>query len=183
MTIHRFSETSRLTFLLFPENVGLGDFRYGSPLIGQRIDWPLELMPQEIWPDMTMEFIPYMGQSFDAVKYPLLAQLHPANKLPADMRGYAPRGWDNARGIDTARVLMSSQEDAMQDINGECSVVTGGNWSITGAFGLSASSYNQIQGSLTGSVKGVDFKASRVARTAAETRTKNVAWNMIVRAK
>lgn len=24
MTIHRFSETSRLTFLLFPENVGLG---------------------------------------------------------------------------------------------------------------------------------------------------------------
>ncbi|MBY7250397.1 gp53-like domain-containing protein, partial [Enterobacter roggenkampii] len=25
MTIHRFSETSRLTFLLFPENVGLGD--------------------------------------------------------------------------------------------------------------------------------------------------------------
>lgn len=25
MTIHRFSETSRLTFLLFPENVGLGE--------------------------------------------------------------------------------------------------------------------------------------------------------------
>ncbi len=34
MTIHRFSETSRLTFLLFPENVGLGELALAGTMTG-----------------------------------------------------------------------------------------------------------------------------------------------------
>lgn len=172
------------------EYLGLGDLRFGAPLIGQRVDWPLELMPQEIWPDMTMEFIPYMAQSFDPVKYPLLAALHPANKLPADMRGYAPRGWDNGRGVDTGRVLMSAQDDATQRVQGSLSqlvysvqqVAT----DITGAFSGVAGSSGLVNGSSPqNSLKyiTVTYDNSLVARTASENRVKTVAWNMIVRAK
>ncbi|EEQ1553682.1 integrase [Escherichia coli] len=168
------------------ENLGLGDLRFGAPLIGQRIDWPLELMPQEIWPDMTMEFIPYMAQSFDPVKYPLLAALHPENKLPADMRGYAPRGWDNGRGIDIDRELMSEQEDAIRNITGQFGGYTAANSAITaGAFSSDnatksgpASTDNLNEGQNT-----TKFDVSLVVPTANENRMKNVAWNMIVRAK
>ncbi|HAT7517398.1 TPA: hypothetical protein JAV82_005280, partial [Kluyvera ascorbata] len=59
--------------------LGLGNTKYGAPLIGQLIEWPLQQMPHEIWPDMGQEYIPYMAQSFDPVKYPLLSQLHPTN--------------------------------------------------------------------------------------------------------
>ncbi|MFV4863780.1 phage tail protein [Citrobacter portucalensis] len=51
--------------------------KYGAPMIGELIEWPSDKMPNEIYPDMKMEFIPYIGQSFDPVKYPLLATLHP----------------------------------------------------------------------------------------------------------
>ncbi|WP_433639419.1 phage tail protein [Kluyvera georgiana] len=164
------------------ENLGLGDFRFGAPLIGQRIDWPLELMPQEIWPGMTMEFIPYMAQSFDPVKYPLLSQLHPENKLPADMRGYAPRGWDNGRGIDIDRELMSEQDDAMRNFTGTF-VASDDNSaaSCTGVFSITKN-YGTAQGG--GAVeKLITFDPSKVVSTADENRMKNVAWNMIVRAK
>lgn len=170
------------------EYLGLGDFRFGAPLIGQRIDWPLELMPQEIWPDMTMEFIPYMAQSFDPVKYPLLAALHPDNKLPADMRGYAPRGWDNGRGIDIDRELMSEQGDAIRNITGsfivDDAIGSSTKYPPSGAFYTStkgvpydASSVSDARGYL------MEFSAEKIVPVADENRMKTVAWNMIVRAK
>ncbi|MEW5279707.1 phage tail protein, partial [Citrobacter freundii] len=42
--------------------------KYGAPMIGELIEWPSDKMPNEIYPDMKMEFIPYIGQSFDPVK-------------------------------------------------------------------------------------------------------------------
>ncbi|HIH5133348.1 TPA: phage tail protein, partial [Citrobacter freundii] len=93
--------------------------KYGAPMIGELIEWPSDKMPNEIYPDMKMEFIPYIGQSFDPVKYPLLATLHPNLHLPVDMRANVVRGWDWGRGVDAGRVLMSEQNDAMQRITGE----------------------------------------------------------------
>lgn len=168
------------------EYLGLGDYRFGAPLIGQRIDWPLELMPQEIWPDMTMEFIPYMAQSFDPVKYPLLAALHPDNKLPADMRGYAPRGWDNGRGIDIGRALMTEQEDAIRNITGQFGGYTAANTAITAGAFSSDNATKSGPGNTDNLNEGQNttkFDASLVVPTANENRMKNVAWNMIVRAK
>ncbi|HFK4064880.1 TPA: hypothetical protein ACG1UU_002284, partial [Kluyvera ascorbata] len=98
--------------------LGLGNTKYGAPLIGQLVEWPLQQMPHEIWPDMGQEYIPYMAQSFDPVKYPLLSKLHPTNVLPADMRGYGVRGWDNGRGVDTGRALMSAQSSGAPNLTG-----------------------------------------------------------------
>lgn len=167
-------------------NLGLGNLKYGAPMIGALVEWPRSEMPQEIWPDCGMEFIPYMGQSFDFVKYPMLAQLHPTNKLPADMRGYVPRGWDNGRGIDIARVLMSSQEDAIRNIVGTWSPITGGyqDNAFSGAVTRdTGTQYSRIASNLGGSMNGLKFDASLSVPTASENRVRSVAWNMIVRAK
>lgn len=167
------------------KNLGLNNTKYGAPLIGQLIAWPLAKMPNEIWLDMGMEFIPYMGQSFDGARFPHLAQLHPSLKLPADMRGYVPRGWDNSRGVDPGRFIMTAQEDAIRNITGNIGAsayqVTGAG---SGAFisgpgrvSNDADKYNAT------TISGFSFDASRVVPTAAENRMRNVAWNMIVRAK
>ncbi|WP_050978597.1 hypothetical protein [Edwardsiella tarda] len=164
-------------------------FKYGSPLVGQLIEWPMELMPQEIWTDCGMEFIPYMGQQFDKAKFPLLAALHPSGWLPVDMRGYAPRGWDNARGIDPGRALLSGQEDAMQQITGELSTPGGGynflgeQITATGPFSVTGSSAGMADAGGNVCPSRLIFDSASVTRTANETRMKNVAWNMIVRAK
>lgn len=48
------------------------------------------------------------GSSFDIAKYPQLGALYPSGNLP-DLRGEFIRGWDNGRGVDNGRLLLSSQ--------------------------------------------------------------------------
>ncbi|SMG51842.1 hypothetical protein [Cedecea sp. NFIX57] len=164
--------------------VGLGDIRYGTPMIGQLIAWPLVYMPNEIWPEMSMEFIPYLGQTFDPIKYPLLSQLHPKNKLPTDMRGNVPRGWDNGRGVDVGRELMSEQRDAIRNITGTVATVNGGIHKVTGAFKANGEVFPQIAtNTMIAGLQSIDLDVSLVVPVAEENRVKNVAWNMIVRAK
>ena len=169
--------------------LGLGNTKYGAPLIGQLIEWPLQKMPHEIWPDMGQEYIPYMAQSFDPVKYPLLSQLHPTNVLPADMRGYGVRGWDNARGVDTGRALMSAQSSGAPNLTGTVQNVVG----ILGA-GSTGAALGWTPGGVSSTAKsGTDSGVISIVMDASisskeyqaitEVRSKNVAWNMIVRAK
>ncbi|HBC0541382.1 TPA: integrase [Citrobacter freundii] len=163
--------------------------KYGAPMIGELIEWPSDKMPNEIYPDMKMEFIPYIGQSFDPVKYPLLATLHPNLRLPADMRANVARGWDWGRGIDAGRVLMSAQDDAMQRITGELTdMCSGDSLQATGALTITAKPAQRWYAAVTVSsaylyYRAIGFDNASVARTANENRMKNVAWNMIVRAK
>ena len=163
--------------------------KYGAPMIGELIEWPSDKMPNEIYPDMKMEFIPYIGQSFDPVKYPLLATLHPNLRLPADMRANVARGWDWGRGIDAGRVLMSAQDDAMQRITGELTdMCSGDSLQATGALTITAKPAQHWYAAATASsaylyYRAIGFDSASVARTANENRMKNVAWNMIVRAK
>lgn len=157
----------------------LNQLKYGCPLIGMRVDWPLQQMPQEIWPDCKMEFIPYIAQAFDGVKFPLLKQLHPSGVLPADMRGEFPRGWDNGRGVDSGRVLMSAQGDAMRNIT---ATVQGnlGIGAFSGAFEATESGPNNLNGGTA--LRTLTFDASKVVPTGPEFRSRSIAWNMIVRA-
>ncbi len=60
------------------------------------------------------------GQTFSAATYPELAKIY-GNRLP-DLRGQFIRGWDNSRGIDQGRHLLSNQGDAIRDIVGGFSV-------------------------------------------------------------
>ncbi|HDG1721237.1 phage tail protein [uncultured Kluyvera sp.] len=173
----------------FLQNLGLGNTKYGAPLIGQLIEWPLQKMPHEIWPDMGQEYIPYMAQSFDPVKYPLLSQLHPTNVLPADMRGYGVRGWDNARGVDTGRALMSAQSSGAPNLTGTVQNVVGilGAGSTGAALGWTPGGVSSTAKSGTDSgVISIVLDASissKEYQAITEVRVKNVAWNMIVRAK
>ncbi|HED1336075.1 TPA: integrase [Citrobacter freundii] len=163
--------------------------KYGAPMIGELIEWPSDKMPNEIYPDMKMEFIPYIGQSFDPVKYPLLATLHPNLHLPVDMRANVVRGWDWGRGVDAGRVLMSEQNDAMQRITGELTDMgSGDSLQATGAFTITPKQSQHWYASAAVSsaylyYRAIGFDNASVVRTANENRMKNAAWNMIVRAK
>lgn len=169
--------------------LGLGNTKYGAPLIGQLIEWPLQKMPHEIWPDMGQEYIPYMAQSFDPVKYPLLSQLHPTNVLPADMRAYVARGWDNGRGVDTGRTLMSAQSSGAPNLTGQVSNI--GNILGVGTQGhalyaVASGSGSTLKGGTDSGTFHIMLDASKDSteyQAITEVRSKNVAWNMIVRAK
>ncbi|EFN9495868.1 phage tail protein [Escherichia coli] len=92
--------------------LGLGE---GSALpVGAPVPWPSETPPTG--------WLKCNGAPFSAEEYPKLAKAYPANKLP-DLRGEFIRGWDDSRGIDTGRSLLSGQaatfiRTALQDYYG-----------------------------------------------------------------
>ncbi|MDC3560058.1 tail fiber protein, partial [Escherichia coli] len=80
------------------ENLGLGE---GSALpVGVPVPWP-SATPPTGW-------LKCNGAAFSAEEYPELAKAYPTNKLP-DLRGEFIRGWDDGRGVDAGRQLLSSQ--------------------------------------------------------------------------
>ncbi|GCM64654.1 phage tail protein [Escherichia coli] len=92
--------------------LGLGG---GSALpVGVPVPWP-SATPPTGW-------LKCNGAAFDKVKYPTLAKAYPSGKLP-DLRGEFIRGWDDGRGVDSGRSLLSSQDatfirTALQDYYG-----------------------------------------------------------------
>ncbi|ECO4427951.1 phage tail protein [Salmonella enterica subsp. enterica serovar Infantis] len=79
--------------------LGLGE---GSALpVGVPVPWP-SATPPTGW-------LKCNGAAFSSEKYPNLAKVYPTNKLP-DLRGEFIRGWDDGRGVDNGRALLSSQE-------------------------------------------------------------------------
>ena len=68
--------------------------------IGIPIPYPLSTVPAGC--------LAMNGQRFDTHRYPKLAQKYPSGELP-DMRGEFIRGWDNGRGVDAGRDLLSWQ--------------------------------------------------------------------------
>ncbi|XYQ53215.1 phage tail-collar fiber domain-containing protein [Pectobacterium carotovorum] len=122
------------------------------------------------------------GQSFNKSAYPQLATAYPSGVLP-DLRGEFVRGWDDGRGVDTGRGLLSAQSDAIRNITGEFQVVDRQNYVPSGAFSYSNRSGAGISGNFVGVYHSdVSFDASRVVPTANENRPRNIAFNYIVRA-
>ena len=74
------------------------------------------------------------GAAFSAEEYPELAKAYPTNKLP-DLRGEFIRGWDDGRGMDSGRAILSAQGDAIRNIYGEFRTVNTENYSIWEAAG------------------------------------------------
>jgi len=88
------------------KNLGLGE---GAPVIGSPFPWPHAKMPNELFPSMAgMVFLKSNGASFSGTLYPKLALAYPGLKL-ADLRGEFIRGWDDGRGVDNGRALITSQ--------------------------------------------------------------------------
>ncbi|ATV45996.1 hypothetical protein CTV95_00340 [Pectobacterium brasiliense] len=120
------------------------------------------------------------GQLFDTAQFPILASRYPSGFLP-DLRGEFVRGWDDSRGADAGRALLSQQGDAIRNITGYLN--PGGN----GAYGDGALFKYDVgrQGSSGGANSDsarFTFDASRVVPTAEENRPRNIAFNYIVRA-
>ncbi|MFV5021246.1 phage tail protein, partial [Escherichia coli] len=138
------------------ENLGLGE---GSALpVGVPVPWP-SATPPTGW-------LKCNGAPFSAEEYPELAKVYLTNKLP-DLRGEFIRGWDDGRGIDTSRSLLSSQGDAIRNIIGALVDVRFNTYpSDSGVFTTSVigdASSDSIKG---GYAKRVTFDASRVVPTA-----------------
>ena len=122
-------------------------------------------------------YVAMVGQAINATTYPILASLYGSN-LP-DMRGVFIRGWDNGRGLDSGRALLSYQLDALQNITGSLGGLRVG--TLQGAFFLDGLESQSITGATGTGFPSVGFDASKVVRTSTETRPKNVAFNYIVK--
>lgn len=150
---------------------------YGSLLpVGVPIPWVFETPPTG--------FLKYNGASFNKAMYPKLAQIFPSGVL-LDLRGVFIRGWDDGKGIDTGRAILTQQQDAQQNINGMVSDVTVGvNAAGTGAFSMVDLTTSGIAAGALNSFyqKHIYLDSSRVVRTATENRPVNIAFNYIVRA-
>ena len=128
------------------------------------------------------------GQSFDTVKNPELAVQHPSGRVP-DWRGYVPRGWAHGSAADSEpnREIGSLQEDAIQNITGgfpadigQSAMINNPNL-VYGAFYDNGPAGSGDKGNQNNEVRKYVFDASRVVRTAAETRVKNVATMFIIK--
>ncbi|WP_213803002.1 phage tail-collar fiber domain-containing protein [Escherichia coli] len=165
--------------------LGLGE---GSALpVGIPVPWP-SATPPTGW-------LKCNGAAFSAEEYPELAKAYPTNKLP-DLRGEFIRGWDDGRGIDTGRSILSIQGYATEDhahglpsrstivtdatinfyfdeswVNSGTDIIKRGN---TNDAGLPAPDY--------GTFKTYKQSVAGLGAAASETRPRNIAFNYIVRA-
>ena len=154
--------------------LGLGE---GSALpVGVPVPWP-SATPPTGW-------LKCNGAAFSVEEYPELAKAYPTNKLP-DLRGEFIRGWDDGRGVDAGRQLLSSQGDAIRNIEGFADGGIGMSFdAIRGAFYDAGTRSARMPNNTTTIDKTDDlgFDASRVVPTANENRPRNIAFNYIVRA-
>nr|WP_244572250.1 tail fiber protein [Escherichia coli] len=160
-------------------NLGLGE---GSALpVGVPVPWP-SATPPTGW-------LKCNGAAFSAEEYPELAKAYPTNKLP-DLRGEFIRGWDDGRGIDAGRVLLSIQTGMLEkhrhivvandgyDTKDEWELATIFKKTYTQGRGLDATNTG---GSLIPSPT-LHQRGSIGNTGGSETRPRNIAFNYIVRA-
>ena len=147
--------------------LGLGE---GSALpVGVPVPWP-SATPPTGW-------LKCNGAAFSAEEYPELAKAYPTNKLP-DLRGVFIRGWDDGRGIDAGRVLLSEQTPNVGQFWARATTykAASGGSVITDAVSIGQSPAS-VQ---LNNENGPD--ESYIEITPSDTRPLNVAFNYIVRA-
>ncbi|ENS2537203.1 phage tail protein [Escherichia coli] len=158
------------------ENLGLGE---GAPAIGVPFFWPSAAMPNTVidsWSSMV--FLKFNGAKFSASDYPVLAKVFPSLVLP-EARGDFIRIWDDGRGVDSGRALLSAQSDDFKThehkflgLNGSGSNVVFG--TVSNASPLYTSGVSQPGGSALPAFQNPG---------GTETRPRNIAFNFLVRAK
>lgn len=154
--------------------LGLGE---GSALpVGVPVPWP-SATPPTGW-------IKCNGAPFSAAQYPELAKVYPALKLP-DLRGEFIRGWDDGRGVDSGRVVLTGQSQSVQQHTHDLAMAYSSDSAYKDMLGTTPDSdmipikYMINTTTFNGS-GGVYLKAND--STGAETRPRNLAFNYIVRA-
>lgn len=182
---------------VFLQNLGLGE---GAPAIGVPFFWPSAAMPNTVidsWSSMV--FLKFNGAKFSATDYPVLAKVFPALALP-DARGDFIRIWDDGRGIDVGRTLLSGQSHTIMDHAHNMELWTGD--------GLAAGSAREGAGpgilatygdggvvktdepglKVPSSLRAISSRSVHrygeiSGNVDTETRPRNIAFNFLVRAK
>ncbi len=165
--------------------LGLGE---GSALpVGVPVPWP-SATPPTGW-------LKCNGAPFSAEEYPKLAKAYPKLKLP-DLRGEFIRGWDDGRGVDSARLLLSSQAASILEHNHEmhgwtgnplmardvCELGTSSVFAVQLSIGDGGLLYSWKDGSgTTNDSKRMD-RTNHVSSGAGDGSPRNIAFNYIVRA-
>lgn len=132
-------------------------------LIGIPLPYPLTGLPTG--------YLKCNGASFSTSTYPRLAAKYPTGVLP-DLRGEYLRGWDDGRGVDSGRAILSAQastkiETVLDSIPGRTA------FSITDAEDAVTGANNAV---------GQVSYSGNSARTSQRVRVRNIAFNYIVRA-
>ncbi|HFV0698706.1 TPA: phage tail protein, partial [Escherichia coli] len=137
--------------------LGLGE---GSALpVGVPVPWP-SATPPTGW-------LKCNGAPFSAEEYPKLAKAYPTLKLP-DLRGEFIRGWDDGRGVDSGRAILSTQSHSIQAHDHIVYFRVNGVTTNTGVDDV---------------MKYGDGRTRPTSSTGGnETRPRNIAFNYIVRA-
>ena len=159
--------------------LGLGE---GSALpVGVPVPWP-SATPPTGW-------LKCNGAAFDKVKYPHLATAYPSGKLP-DLRGEFIRGWDDRRGIDAGRALLSIQT-GMLEKHRHIVVANDGydskeEWELATIFRRAYTQGRGLDAADTGGTlipsPTLHTRGSIGNTGGSETRPRNIAFNYIVRA-
>ena len=167
-------------------NLGLGE---DSALpVGVPVPWP-SATPPTGW-------LKCNGAAFSAEEYPELAKAYPTNKLP-DLRGEFIRGWDDGRGIDAGRALLSLQNGGVESHTHQGQLFRVSDYRTKEIPASEVMGRGYIASLTPGADSPLDFDDYSVSsnpngyfvgnqRTTAygvnETRPRNIAFNYIVRA-
>ncbi|HEG2053460.1 TPA: phage tail protein [Enterobacter kobei] len=152
----------------------------GAPAIGIPFFWPSSAMPNTVmteWADMV--FLKFNGATFSGATYPKLALVFPGLVL-TESRGEFLRIWDDGRGVDAGRGLLSAQGHAYQSHSHRL-LMSAGSAGSGNVIGID----NSLNGTLTYNINqpgGGQIQAIENAG-GTETRPRNIAFNFLVRAK
>ncbi|XJM81470.1 tail fiber protein (plasmid) [Escherichia coli] len=159
--------------------LGLGE---GSALpVGVPVPWP-SATPPTGW-------LKCNGAAFSSEKYPNLAKAYPTNKLP-DLRGEFIRGWDDGRGVDAGRALLSIQTGMLEKhrhiVVANDGYDTKDEWELATIFKIAYTQGRGLDASNTGGnlipSPTLHSRGSIGNTGGSETRPRNIAFNYIVRA-
>ncbi len=140
--------------------------------VGVPIPWPLPYPP--------IGYLTCNGAFFNKLQYPKLAEAYPDGRLP-DLRGEFIRGWDDSRGADSGRGILSWQEGSylVQEINNPPNCVV--NFSLNNRAELN---WDVPAGNVKVNGRGVGGAGNWITDTNffGVTRPRNIAFNYVVRA-
>lgn len=145
--------------------------QHNSTLVGQMAEFYIQPLPDR-WLELDGSII--TNSQDGGIYADLVEYLNPGETQATllDLRGEFTRGWDNGRGVDVGRGLATAQDWALENITGQFNGDDHNAVTMDGAF-YPIGSQNGPGG--TGAGRLIGFDASRVVKTATETRPRNIA--------
>lgn len=149
--------------------------------VGIPYPWPLKIPP--------IGWLKCNGASFDKTQYPKLTLAYPSGVLP-DLRGEFIRGWDDGRGVDFSRDILTWQKASViagdvasgysiasiDDVNGDKSKLGWDN------IPSNSSDYLNVKLGIIGGQGLHKTEWRDVYSYVGATRPRNITFNYIVRA-